>query len=359
MNLLAPISSALFPADYTQACANFATARAPLGARVTLRDFSVPGLTPQGEPLRTQTAWIGSPDATRVLVVISATHGVEGFAGSAIQCDLLQQLEKTQLEPDMALLLIHALTPWGFAWRRRCDEQGIDLNRNFIDFTQPLPVNSGYDALQPLLFLEDDAERQAGFDRFIATQGQTAFEMAISGGQYTDPAGPFYGGAAPGVAREVTETLMKDYALSKRRLGVVDIHTGLGPFGYGEVICDHVPDSPGLATAQRWYGDACTVPMLGTSSSVPKLGLLDYAWHAIMDAESCYITLEFGTYATRDLFNVLLADHRAWQCGDEEAKVASAVAMQRHFCPSDPAWQELVLFRGRQVIAQAMQGLLS
>lgn len=359
MKLLMPLPVSLFPADYSQARAQFAAACKGLSSVPVLRDFAVPGVTPEGRALVTQTAWLGAEDAERVLVIISGTHGVEGFAGSAIQCDLLEQLATQPLDDSLALLFIHALTPWGFAWRRRCDEQGIDLNRNFVDFSQPLPTNEGYEALRPLLFAADEAARETGFARFIAARGQAAFEQAISGGQYTDPQGPFYGGAEPSVARDIIETLIKDYDLGARRLGVVDIHTGLGPFGYGEVICDHAPESAGLSVAQQWYGDACTAPLLGTSSSVPKQGLLDYAWHRIMDERSCYTTLEFGTYTTQELFAVLLQDHLAWQLNDAEAKAASVLAMQQHFCPPDPAWRELVLFRGRQVLGQAMCGLLA
>lgn len=359
MNLSEPLPIELFPADYVLACEQFSTRCQRLDQRITVREFSVPGVTPEGDPLRTQTAWVGSPQASRVLVSISGTHGVEGFAGSAIQCDLLQRLYGIKPDPDLALLFIHALTPWGYAWRRRCDESGIDLNRNFIDFSQPLPNNPGYEKLRDFLFKQDKSEREAGFGSYINQEGRTAFEMAISGGQYVDPHGPFYGGTGPSAARKIIETLMAEYDLSSRQLAVVDIHTGLGPFGYGEVICDHPLESAGLDTALRWFGDACTVPILGTSSSVPKVGLMDYAWHDIMTENSCYITLEFGTYPTQELFSLLLENHLAWQQCNRQAKATSAISMQRHFCPPDPAWRELVLFRGRQVIAQAMRGLLS
>ncbi|MDD5125397.1 DUF2817 domain-containing protein, partial [Methylovulum sp.] len=98
----------------------------------------------------------------------------------------------------------------------------------------------------------------------------------------------------------------------------------------------------------------------GTSSSVPKTGLLDYAWHRVMNARSCYITLEFGTYRTFELFEVLLQDHLLWaQTGNQQARIAHRKVMRHHFCPDDTTWRELVLFRARQVIAQALRGLSS
>jgi hypothetical protein len=157
---------------------------------------------------------------------------------------------------------------------------------------------------------------------------------------------------------------MADYRLAERRLAVIDVHTGLGPYGYGEIICDHAPDSDGARTARAWYGDECTLPALGTSSSVPKLGLLDYAWHAIMRPGSCFVTLEYGTRETGELFEVLLADHRYRAVhGTEPAPgpdyLALVGALRAHFCPDDPDWRRQVLLRARQVIDRAAEGLLT
>jgi len=139
---------------------------------------------------------------------------------------------------------------------------------------------------------------------------------------------------------------------------VIDLHTGLGPYGHGEVICDHPPDSAGVTAARQWYGDSVTLPQAGTSSSVPKSGLLDYAWHAVMDRSGCFVTLEFGTFGTDCLFDVLLSDHQLWERADCAAeRAAHRQLMRRHFCPDDPAWREIVLFRARQVIAQGLRGV--
>lgn len=320
------------------------------------------GAGPGGEALVTDTAWIGAEDASRVLVAIAGTHGIEGFAGSAVEIDFLRLLAAghVTLPEHTAVLLIHVLTPWGYAWLRRCDGDGVDLNRNAVEFSLPLPENPDYESLRPALFEADAEQRQRAFAEFSRQYGRVALEKAISGGQYRDPAGPFYGGQAPAHGRLVCEALIRHYALRQRRLAVIDLHTGLGPYGYGEIICDHAPDSAGASVAHRWYGDSVTLPLAGTSSSVPKLGLLDYLWHAVMDEHSCYVTLEFGSFSTDRLFEILLRDHRLWAQTDNTAdRSAHAQVMRHHFCPNDTAWQEMVLFRGRQVLAQAMRGVSS
>jgi predicted deacylase len=315
---------------------------------------------PLNGELSTEAAWIGDPAAERVLVIISGTHGVEGSVGAAIQQDFLTRLnrEPLVLPPGTAALLIFALNPHGFAAHRRCDGDGIDLNRNFIDFSRPLPKNPGYTELAEALHLPD-AEREKQFAAYRQAHGTQAFEIAISGGQYTDPSGPFYGGTAPGHGHRAIEKIIQTYQLEGRHLAVVDIHSGLGPYGHGEIICDHLPDTAGFRAAMKWYGAATTAPAEGTSSSVRKEGLLDYRWHSLMEERGSFVTLEFGSYPVHELFAVVLNDHRAWKSDDPDAIRKSAAAMREHFCPADGYWRELILLKGRQVLQQAIEGLNS
>ncbi|MBN1377729.1 MAG: DUF2817 domain-containing protein [Gammaproteobacteria bacterium] len=322
-------------------------------------------------PLITQTAWLGKLNAPKVLVLIAGTHGIEGFAGSAVQIDFLMRLKEQQWSwgEDIAALLIHALTPWGYAWYRRCDENGVDLNRNFVDFSQ-LPVNPGFTDLQPYLLGSDQQLRETAFTAYKKQYGREQFELAVSGGQYIDPLAPFYGGVQPNHGHRVIKSLFEQYQLARRQLAVIDVHTGLGPYGYGEVISDHPLGGDGFKTAKNWYGAAVTVPEQGSSSSVPKNGLLDYAWHRIMQGNSCFITLEFGTLGTASLFEVLLNDHGFWaktpmqqlkqirtDAGWQQQWQTVREAMLAHFCPADPIWRESVIFRSRQVLQQALTGL--
>ena len=312
---------------------------------------------PMSPELTTEAAWIGSPDAERVLVLISATHGVEGIVGAAIQQDFLERLcPRPLIPPQTSVLLVFALNPHGFVHNRRCDADGIDLNRNFINFHEPLPDNPGYIELMDAIY-RPDAERGQRLAAYRKAHGNTAFEIAISGGQYSDPLGPFYGGHAPGHGNRATEEIISHYQLNGRQIAVVDIHTGLGPYGHGELICDHLPDTPGFNAARQWYGPATGTPATGESSSVRKAGLLDYRWHRLMETSGCFVTLEFGTYSIQSLFDVVLNDHRAWKTGDSSTIRESAAAMREHFCPADVYWRELVLLKGRQVIQQAVDGL--
>lgn len=324
--------------------------------------FPVHGVSgPQYEPLITHIAWLGNEDASKVLVMIAGTHGVEGHVGSAVQLDMWEQLEQRNihLPEDVALLMVHPLNPFGYAWSRRCDAQGIDLNRNFVDFAQPLPSNDGYALLRPQLKrAQTTVQRRQLFQTFARNHGQREFERALSGGQYIDPQGPFYGGNEAAHGRRVIEHIMDLFQLDQRELAVIDVHSGLGPYGLGELICDHPIDSSGGKQAQEWYGASVTMPARGDSSSVPKLGLLDYAWHSLMAQRGCFVTLEFGTYGTDSLFDVLLQEQHDWYTeGPLPLDHPASAAMREHFCPGDIYWRELVLIKARQVVSQALAGL--
>jgi len=358
---LLELDTRLFPAGYAAARQSWLTQLNNLPDPIRHLPFPCEGAAPDGGPLITDSVWIGPEQAAKVLVLIAGTHGIEGFAGSAIQLDMLSLIANSHVAiPDnTAVLMIHALTPWGYAWQRRCDADGVDLNRNVVDFSQPLPENAGYEQLRPALHEFDAEQRAQAFAEFTRRHGREAFESAISAGQYTDPAGPFYGGRAPAHGLKITDALVRQYALTQRDLAVIDLHTGLGPYGYGEIICDHQPDSEGAKVARDWYGDSVTLPFLGTSTSVPKTGLLDYAWHRVMNSRGCYVTLEFGTYNTGQLFEVLLQDHLLGARPDTAARQSHAAVMRHHFCPNDTAWREMVLFRARQVILQGLRGVSS
>lgn len=355
------ISTHTFARDHTEADAAFCQLAQQLSLPVVSTQIPAVGLA--GEALFTRHLWLGAPDAASVLVLISGTHGIEGLAGSAIQQDLLAQVAAGQWRPpaDLALLIIHLLNPYGCAWLRRCDQAGIDLNRNFVDFSRPLPDNPGYRELREVLLFGSDSQRQQAQTDYAARHGQVALEVAVSGGQFCDAAGPWFGGHKAAFARQYIESLMAHYRLGERTLGVVDLHTGLGPFGHAEIICDHPARSPGTRVAQSWFGQAVTLPDLGTSFSAPKVGLMDYAWHRIMREGSCFVTLEFGTGSTERLFQVLLDDHALHAAGQIDWASAPCrqvkAALLAHFYPDDEGRREAVLAGARRVIGQAWRGL--
>ena len=100
-----------FSRSYSEAREKFQEAVAAAGGRA--ESFKHPCFGPGGEELAADAAWFGPSDASRVLVLISGTHGVEGYCGSGAQIDWLRREEFKLLPADTGVLMIHAINPTG------------------------------------------------------------------------------------------------------------------------------------------------------------------------------------------------------------------------------------------------------
>ena len=353
----------VFARDYGEARELFLAAARAAGA--TLEAHRHPLGAPDGGALHADVAWLGPRDATRVVLTVSATHGVEGFAGSACQTDWLIGARKTGLPRGVSMMILHAVNPHGFARRRRVNEDNVDINRNFIDFTAPPPENEGWRRLAPVVcpeVMDDgaDAAYRALSRDFIQRHGERDYVRAVSGGQYSHPGGVFHGGGAPVWSHRLLRRLTERWLAATRHLAVVDIHTGLGPWGHGELICRHPPESDALSRARRWYGDGVTSPALDESASPVATGNLRMAfalWRP--EIELTAVGLEFGTYPAERVFEAIRADNWLHIHGRLDSRRARAIKaeIREMFDPDDDGWRRLVLARGAEVQRRALDGL--
>ena len=352
-----------FSADYAEARGKFLDAAGAAGAR--LAHHRNPTLGPEGEALFTDTAWIGPAEAERVLMIISGTHGVEGFCGSGVEVGWLESGLYKEAPAGIATLLIHAINPHGFAWRRRVTEDNVDLNRNFVDHTQAYPVNDGYaelhEAICPREWTEAViAETWTTLQDYTARHGAAALQVAISAGQYTHADGLFFGGQAPTWAAETLRAIMAAELGRARHVAMIDYHTGLGPRGYGERICLHAPGSPELARAEAWYESDITSPALGTSSSAELNGVnLSGVLEALPQAEVVGIGLEYGTLPLDDVFLALRADNWLHQHGDPASAQGGTIKAQirEAFYQDAGDWKAMVWERAVGTQRLALKGL--
>src|SRR6058998_1186854 len=121
-------SAKFFSPDYFTAKRRFREMAGKAGGRLEFLPLDAKG--PNKEELGIDIAWFGNANPRSVLLHSSGLHGVEGFAGSAIQLQMLDDLPS--LPTDAALVVVHALNPYGMAWLRRVNENNVDLNRNFL-----------------------------------------------------------------------------------------------------------------------------------------------------------------------------------------------------------------------------------
>ena len=348
----------------------YAEARGKFLAAVEAADLDVeshlhPLLGRDGEALAMDVVLDGPRNAGRLLVVTSACHGVEGFCGSAVQTALLQDAgwRAAAHTAGVAVLYIHALNPYGFSWWRRVTHENVDLNRNFHDFSKPLPANPAYDAIAALLVpahWPPPADVGGKLGSLIEKHGVAALQAMISGGQHDHPEGLFYGGHNPTWSNLTLRQVLRDHATRCARLGWVDLHTGLGPSGHGERIFACRDDAAAMARARAWWGDEVTSTYDGSSSSPPLTGLMWLAaYEECPQAEYTGIALEFGTQDVLEVMDTLRADQ--WLENHPETGEAQRTqikqALRDAFYVDESGWKQQVLEQAQQVVRQAVHGL--
>ena len=358
-------SAESFSATYAEARARFlATAEAAGGA---LERFENPNRGPDGGDLSTDVAWFGPTSAERVLVMVSGTHGVEGFCGSGAQVDWLRRGEHATLPPGTAALLVHAINPYGFAWLRRVTEENIDLNRNWIDFAGAVPANPGYDELADAAVPRTwTAESQIASGRVLRAYGEDhgamALQQALSGGQYNHADGVFYGGAGPSWARRTQESVYRSYLGQAGKIAIIDYHTGLGPWGYAEPIMSDPAGSPGFCRGAAWYGGNITTPLDGSSTSAVTAGdNLDAAPKLLAHAEVTGMALEYGVQTLAESFLALRSDAWLHAHGDPTSPEARPIKdlIRAAFYGDADDWKGMVVGQSLTACRQAVKGLNS
>ena len=145
-----------------------------------------------------------------------------------------------------------------------------------------------------------------------------------------------------------------------RRVGIIDFHTGLGPFGHGELICAVAPDAKSFARSRAWYGDEMTSPESGTSTSAVVVGVMtDCFPQELPDAEVTSIAIEYGTYTVPEVLTAVRADNWLHQRGDLASPLGKTIKadIKERFFPSGDKWREMVWARADQTIGWALEGL--
>ena len=354
-----------FSSSYAQARQKFLLAADAAGLSVESHIHPLKGK--DGEELAMDVVREGPADAKQLLVLSSACHGVEGYCGSGVQIHALHDTAWRQeaREKGVAVLYVHALNPYGFSHLRRVTQENVDLNRNFHDFSKPLPVNAAYQEVQPLLLPEiwpPDAANAQATGQFIAQRGMTAFQAAVTQGQHEFPAGLFFGGTAPTWSNHTIRQVLKQHGSRAQKLAWFDLHTGLGPSGVGERIFACANDNAALTRARAWWGHNVTSIYDGSSTSAFLTGLM---WmsvhHECPQVEYTGIAMEYGTLPMEQVMHALRGEHwlHVHPYAESALKTQIKQDILRAFYTDTDAWREQIVSQAREALFQAASGLAS
>lgn len=355
---------AAFAATYDEARGKFLRAAQALGCDVE-RHQHPHALGAEGETLSIDVARLGDAQARSLLVLLSGMHGVEGFCGSGCQVALMQDASMIAAvaQSGAAVLFVHAVNPYGFSHLRRVNEDNVDLNRNFRDFSHAVARNDAYAAVHPIVIpatWPPPADNTAAIGAYVARHGVLALQAAVSRGQYEFADGLFYGGRAPAWSNVVLRDVLARHGQGARRLGWMDFHTGLGPWGHGEKIYCGPDEASRIARTRAWFGADVTTFYDGSSTSAELTGVSFHAaLDACPDAQFTGIGLEYGTQSYQQVFQALRAEQ--WLANHprtgEPVRAAIKRQMRAAFHDERDIWKAMVYGQARVAVLQALRGL--
>ena len=363
------LTPAHFPRNYGAARRRFLNAAGHVGGAV--RKVEMPLLGPEGDELGTDLVLLGDPGASKLLIILSGTHGVEGIAGSGCQSTWVEEGHANRLPADTAVLLVHAVNPFGMAWCRRVNEDNIDLNRNFVDYPQLDFANPNYEALGEILVPEalDGAGRERSDARLAAARrelGEHAFMVAVLG-QYSHADGLYFGGHGPSWSRQMVEGIIQDECRSRELVVTLDLHTGLGHYGYGLIGVANDRSSQEMALARRWFGPpmvsfeevGAQYPGFPDYSRLVSGMLMRFFVDALPETQVVAAGVEFGTYPYDLVLQAELSDLWLHHNPDTPPEFAERVRREllEVYAPAESSWAEMVWHRARQVIRLALEGM--
>lgn len=320
-----------------------------------LKALALEARGPRGEELTIDIARLGAPEAQRVLLHTCGLHGVEAFAGSAVQ---LAALADPPRVPDAcALVLVHVLNPYGMAWLRRVNENNVDLNRNF---PEPDGRRAGapvlYARLDPLLNPPSAPGRERFWWRLAAhalRHGMRALTQAIAEGQFEFPRGLFFGGRA----LEQGPALYLDWLRSNLSradyLFALDLHSGLGRRGEETLFLEPGVAATPVVDLERALGRRIVDPATGRAAYRVRGSMGRALPQALPGVRIDFVLQEIGTRHPIAVLHALREENRWHHHGGAGSTHPANQALRDALCPPSSHWRRQALARGLRLLRDA------
>eukprot|EP01063_Lacrimia_lanifica_P029612 TRINITY_DN455_c0_g2_i2.p1 TRINITY_DN455_c0_g2~~TRINITY_DN455_c0_g2_i2.p1 ORF type:complete len:423 (+),score=144.67 TRINITY_DN455_c0_g2_i2:66-1334(+) len=320
-----------------------------------------------------------------LVVHVSGTHGVEGYAGSAIQVDRLRALAAQQppFAPGVSVVMVHALNPYGMAHYRRWNEHNVDLNRNGMfeesDMAEVLARDPNLVGYEDFNDLYNPQRKPTGMDAYtifaksayyVARFGFLMLKKSLVTGQYHRKEGVFYGGNQIQPSYVILRRFFEETGLrgAVGAVQVVDVHTGLGPCGVDTLL--HAEAAENVAGVEaRFAIDAASAPHskiegLGAANGQAAAGyelmkggtIAAFAYLFPQAGQLYQVTQEFGTLSGIFVARALILENMGYHF-DKPHHAYWAKYTRDAFYVRTPEWREAVRRRGEVVFRQAVDGV--
>jgi hypothetical protein len=294
------------------------------------------------------------------MVLCSGTHGTEALVGAGLQLGLLQDPDGFLAgAPDLRVVMIHIINPYGAAWGRYVNEDNVDLMKNLTygDRVSPTaPAFLDLDAAMDIASLGRPGAYEASLERrreVVRHWGMEGLNDALKRGQSARPEGICFNGVAASWSKRTLDAILTARLAGARRVLFVDLHSGMGEFGEAYVVTSGDADSVDLV--RGWLGEAAH------ASDLP----MDPPTHSTLaacapGAAFAAVTLEAGTETWDDeVREAMLFEMYYHLHGDRDCDHARRVKerFKRFYYPPSDDWRRRFWSNARPVLDTFKAGL--
>ena len=296
-----------------------------------------------------------------LIVLTTGVHGMEGFIGSVMLDVFFEEIYPEVNTKDTGILIVANVNPYGMKYKRRYNENNVDLNRNFIlDWDKfDLASNKDYrdvkDFLQPKGKIGNAFWHEGGFYLNLLiqaiTKGKSKVSDALLTGQYEFPKGVYYGGNGDEKSTKYLKGVFKDCLDGEyKNIVHIDIHSGYGP-RYNMVIFNSVYETMTEAQSKEAFNYDYVISHDSESFYATTGDTTDY-FYRLAESKKTKKTLfstcfEFGTIgddftdSIKSLKYTVDENRQHWYPTDNE--IAARVVKENYnelFYPTEKTWRE-------------------
>jgi hypothetical protein len=309
---------------------------------------------------------------SKLVIISCGVHGVEGFAGSAVQRMFMKEiLPKIDLK-DTGIFLIHGMNPYGFKYVRRVTENNVDLNRNCdVDRALFSSKNEGYSGLVEFLNPQEEVDIGSMGNRFffiravlkILQESIKSLRQSVLQGQYVFEKGIFFGGKDFEPQVRLIQSKLIETIRNYDAIFGIDLHTGWGARNTLHLFPNPVKNQ-NVRSAMEMIFDGYHINWGDTEDFYTTTG--DFSdFIGKINPGKFYIpmTFEFGTMdshttmgSVRSLHNMIIENqgfHYGYKTKNDEIEVKKRI--RQMYFPSSKEWRTAVIRQAREIFLPAIK----
>lgn len=296
---------------------------------------------------------------TKLLIINSGLHGIEGYTGNAIQLMFMDKILSGDFPEDMGVLLIHGLNPFGFKYHRKATGNNVDLNRNCITDQNFDIKNEGYEKLIGFLMPEDKVVVDNLFNRFfhfiaifkIMQESMPVLRQAALQGQYNYDKGIYYGGKANEFEISALKPVLTGFMDDYKAILNLDLHTGYGERGKLHLFIDKPENEEVLKAIEAVFKGSTMDWGTGTDFYTKTGEYTDWVSSLVPNVFCIPMLFEYGTYDSQKTFGslksmqIMILENQGNHYGFKTEKDSMKVRQlfDELYYPSSPAWRSKVI----------------